>query len=271
MRNTAHIVLTFLLLTTSLFAQKVEVAFNFKNITPVKTKEFLFTFGAHPNATDGLDTALGEVEIPNIPLPGGIYYVWTVAPSPNDLWFSPKEYRGLHSTPTKVIYNVNVSWSGGKLEVTWPSTLPSSIDSMWITDGYSDFPQNFVSAKVLPGAKFETDNPSLIKFTVIAWFKAVEVGVKETPLQAMRVYPHPVVDWVTVGVPEGAKQLVVTDIVGRELRILSVDSQLSNSPMTDEQGFVSTRVDLSNLSPGMYSIKAVGETGCLATFPIVHE
>lgn len=271
MRSTAYIFLVSLLLTTGLFAQKVEVAFNFKNITPVKTKEFLFTFGAHPNATDGLDTALGEVEIPNIPLPGGIYYVWTVAPSPNDLWFSPKEYRGLQATPTKAVYNVNVSWSGGKLEVTWPSTLPSAIDSMWITDGYSDFPQNFVSAKVLPGAKFETDNPSLIKFTVIAWYKPVEVGVKETPPQTMHVYPHPVVDWVTVGVPVGTKQLVVTDIVGRELRVLTVDPQLSNSPMTDKLGFVDTQVDLSSLSPGLYSLKAVGKTGCLATFPIVHE
>lgn len=253
-------------------AQKIEIPFSFKNITPVKTKEFVFTIGAHPLATDGLDTAIGEVEIPNIPLPGGIYNVWTIAPGTDNIWLSPREYRGLKSTPTKSTYNVNVSWSGGKLEVTWPATLPEGIDSVWITDGYSDFPDNFLSVKVVPGAKLITENPSITKFTVIAWYKPTAMAVAEARNTArLSAYPNPASSTVNVIVPEGTTKLLVTDVTGRELWVFTPENTNTFGDISLNNTFVNEQlVDLRDLDPGLFFITAICKSGVVHT-PLIHE
>ncbi len=240
---------------------------NIKNSTPVGSKTFTFVFGAHTGGSDSVDAELGEVEIPSIPLPGNIFYVWTVAPTQEPIWLSPKEVRKLQlGLQHREDYALEVNWTGGDLEFTWPSPLPRGIDSIWITDGYSDFPNNFLAAKVEPGASLKTSNTALERFTVIFWFNGivldvedpnsedlVERGFGRCACKPINMYPNPAYSYGRVtGISENDQRITVTDLHGRKVLELPTN----------------TLVDLQALPQGMYVLHATDAHGnvCSTTF-----
>lgn len=260
-----------LCLATELHAQKIELPLTIKNITPVKTGEFLFTVGAHPQGTNGLDTAIGEREIPSIPLPGDIYYVWTIAPYEEEIWLSPREYRKLlPDSAFMESYDLRINWSGGKVEITWPGKLHEGIDSAWITDGYSDFPDNFLSAKVTPGGKFLTDNPSITRLKVLVWYNSKVLSVDDdrgmeergngiAHIPHIGIAPHPAVGMTKITCTSNISQIVVTDASGRELIQFQAQNQTE------------CLVNLSDLCSGLYTLCVVEQGGNTNCIPFIHE
>lgn len=254
-----------------MMAQKLEFRFNAKNITPISTREFGFTVGAHPNGSNGLDTAIGEVEIPSIPLPGDVYYVWTVAPISEPLWLSPREYRRLSFTSaTREDYDVRVNWTGGKLQFTWQSPLPKGIDSIWITDGYSDFPNHFVGTKVSAGGMFETDNPSLSKFKVLVWYngtvlsvnaprEVAEGGLGNVQAKPVHVYPHPANSRAQIVATQPIDELRIFDILGVEVTTVT------------NVGNTHVDVDLEGVAPGILTLVMRYSNGSTVTQSLVHD
>lgn len=216
------------------------------------TKTFVFTFAADRTATDTIDKHLGEFEIPPIPPPGDIFYVWTIAPMDEVVWISPMDVREYKiGEPSIVEYDVQVNWSGGRLEFSWGSTpLPPQIDSMYLVDGYTEFPDNILKVKVGPGAKLETNNPAFELFKVLVWFNGTTTSVQEaSPLAQAGLYPNPVSSDVTItGLPETPVEVQIISSQGHVLQRCTVSEPSCTLPV-------------SNLAPGMYGARIVDPNG----------
>lgn len=142
------------------FAQTVEFPISFINVSPAGNKGQMFTFAAHPLATAEVDTALGEREIPSIPPPAGVFIVYTIPPSTEYLWLSPKDIRQMKpGIRFREDYDVNILWTGGTLDITWDYPMPELIDSAYLVDAFTDFPNNFVKVKIGP----ERHTPRIIQ------------------------------------------------------------------------------------------------------------
>lgn len=140
----------------------------------------------------GVDSALSEIEIPTLPLPSGIFYVWSIPPTPEEIWLSPRDLRYLTpGTTYREEYNMQVNWDGGTLKWTWLTPLPELIDSAWIVDGYTTFPDNVAKAKLVPNASLDVANPSITLYKLIVWYNTTTLPVHEEPMRSVSVYPLP--------------------------------------------------------------------------------
>jgi len=252
----------FLAAATS-FAQQIPYTITYELRTGDETKRFSFTYAAHTEGTDDVDTALGEVEIPNIPLPGDIFYVWTVAPLTEPIWLSPLDVRKYEiGAATRVDFDTRVNWSGGTLELFWTKPLPAEIDSIWITDGFSDFPDNFVSQKVVPGERLTTTNPAITRFKVLIWYNGIATSVAhEADLRAndLSVYPNPAEHELHVGrFMEGAKEIRIVNMFGQLVSSLTVNAD-------------PVHFDISNLAVGQYIIMVTLGDGTVSSHPFIKR
>ena len=267
----------FVLPMAVVLAQKPEIQIEFKNTTPNGTKTFAFTVGAHPQATDLLDTLVGEREIPSLPLPGNIFYVWAVAPTNEVMWFSPKEYRKLLlGQKHLVVYDITVAWTGGSLSISQTGQMPELVDSAWIVDGYSDFPNNFLSVKLQPGAVLETPNPSVKNFNIMVWYNATSSTVSSSgnartrqECPALSLYPNPAHDILTVATRSAENtQFELFNIRG-EMQ----PKPLTSSYVTNSAGTVEgvTTIRLEALPPGVYLLNVTGDGNTQCIVPFVKE
>lgn len=215
------------LLPSVLLAQTVEFPVTFKNVTPVQTRTFPFTIAAHPQASDTIDPQFGEVEIPNLGFPGDVFYVWSLPPLDEVLWFSPKDIRELRAGQQfREDYRIEVNWTGGSLEVAVMSPLPSTyIDSVVIVDDYTDYPDNILRYKVGVDEPIKTTNVAIRKFRVIVFYNALAVSVAEEHMSPLTVYPNPTTDQITLIGLEGASELRIASGTGEVIRTLPVDGE----------------------------------------------
>ena len=225
------------------------------------TKTFIFTFAADRTASDSIDTHLGEFEIPSLPLPGDIFYVWTVAPTDEVIWISPMDVREYVIGESSLVeYDVHVNWSGGRLEFAFGTNpLPAQIDSMYMVDGYSEFPDNILSVKVEPGSTFETDNPAFEQFKLLVWFNGTTTSVEESPVFSdVALYPNPVSTTVTID-----------DLPGTpvEIQIVTGQGQLLD---TFSSSASSCSIPVEALAPGMYAVRIVDAKGA-RVLPFIRQ
>ncbi len=221
-------------------AQMVEFAMSFKNTSPTENRTYNFTFAAHPRGTNDLDKDLGETEIPSLPPPAGVYIVYTVPPAPEYIWLSPKDVRKLRSdSAVRHDYDVNITWTGGTLAITWNTPLPPLIDSAYLVDVLTDFPDNIIKVKIEPGASYTTTNPAITRLKVLVWYKANPTSVEETPNPNISIAPNPVQDKLELrGVPEGST-VNITDLCGAAYGSFVNDVRSVNTSM---------------LIPGVYAV-----------------
>ncbi len=262
-------------------AQKPELQVEVRNVTPVGTKTFPFLVGAHPDGSDSVDTEIGETEIPSIPLPGNIFYVWSVAPTTETYWLSPKEYRKLRvGEQHREDYDVRVNWSGGSLEIRWPGPLPPEMDSVWVTDGYSDFPDNFVAVKVQEGSMFQTVNPAFTRFKIIVWYNAKTISVndnnavnethREANYSSITIVPHPIHENGEIrGLPHDVSSLILYDIHGNA--VMTVPGLENAKDMVQLGESMILNFSMAGLSSGMYSLIVTDTQGRVFRYPILHQ
>ena len=254
--------ISLMIMPPSTFGQRVRYDLTFERRTS-ETDRFLFTFAADPYATDDLDTSMGEKEIPDIPLPGDIFYVWTIAPISTAIWLSPIEIRPYPiGRDTMISYDTRVNWTGGTLEVFWTKPLPSQIDSIWITDGYSDFPDNFVKAKVETGTRLSTTNPAIDRFKVLIWYNGTTTSVDEernSELATVKLYPNPTTDVLMI-------DNLSADAV--ELKIVNTFGQVID---TFNVGGTTQSVDLSDYAQGQYLLVVTSSNGFTSMHPFIRR
>ena len=180
-------------------AQEVGFTLTVTNVLPSGRPSGTFTFGAHPNATNGLDIALGEREIPSLPPPAGVFIIYTVPPTPDVLWLSPKDIRKMSpDSQVRHEYDMNVTWNGGRLNVTSGMRLPRGIDSAYLVDAITDFPNNFIKARIDSGEVFTTDNPAITRMKVLVWYAPTATSVDNEVVERVAIAPNPTSDVVYV-------------------------------------------------------------------------
>lgn len=224
-------------------AQTVELPLTFVNTLPTGTSTYGFTVAANPNATTGVDSMLNEQEIPSLPPPAGVFIVYSVPPTPDYIWLSPRDVRPFQTEgPRYTSYDLGVTWTGGKLDVTW-GQLSTEIDSAYITDVITDFPNNFIKQRIEPGASFSTTNSAITKLKVLVWYKqnVATVNEQERRETVWTVYPQPAVDQVTLGNVRVGSLVTVIDLTGR---VRYTERTTSETPV----------IDIRLLEPGAYVI-----------------
>ncbi len=225
------------------------------------TKTFVYTFGADRAATDSLDRELGEMEIPTLRPPGDIFYVWTVPPTEELIWLSPLDLREyIVDAPSILEYRVQVNWFGGTLTFSYGSTpLPAQIDSMYIVDGYTEFPNNVLKMKVVPGASMQTNNPAFEEFKVLIWCNGTTTSVTEERYeQPLSLYPNPTSDAIMI---RG------DNVVGSEVQIVA-----STGEVVDRRTILESEpvIPVSHLAPGWYGARVQSSEGVII-LPFVRQ
>lgn len=246
-----RIIIALLLTICSASASSQEVAFTMTitNITPVTRSSGTFTFGAHPNATNGLDAALGEREIPSLPPPAGVYIIYTVPPIPDRIWLSPKDLRTLSSdSSVRHDYDLHVTWTGGRLELSMNQRLPRGIDSAYIVDAITDFPDNFIKARVDSGMVYATDNRAITRLKLIVWYRQTTSSVNESLNSTVVIAPNPTTDVLSVTGCEPGSSVDILTVVGHSIRSHTTDSE-------------SIRLQVHDLPIGAYVVRVINPRG----------
>ncbi len=220
----------------------VEVPFTFRNVLPTKTSAFGFTAAANIYGTVDIDTILKEQEIPSLPPPAGVFIVYSVPPTPDYKWISPIDIRPLTEGKQYVeIYEIGVTWNGGTLEIERGQGYRNGyVDSVYITDVITDFPDNFIKKKMDVGTVFTTSNSAITKLRIRVWYDARVVSTPpDFTTDSPRLFPQPAESILWVKGAKNGSSIRILDVTGRTRQI--VDN------LADVES-----IDLSSLDAGMY-------------------
>ena len=246
-----------MLCACSAVAQRVEIPIAVTNTIADQSKSQIITVAAHPKATDDLDTALGEKEIPSLPPPAGVFIVYSIPPSPEYMWLSPLDIRKLEVGKQHLVeYMIGMTWNAGKIDITW-GPISNLIDSAYIVDVVSDFPNNFIKVKLEPGKSYSTINTAITKLKVLVWYNATSLSVLEAN-PSLNVFPTPCDDELVIeGAGIGA-QFDVADVAGSVILSGAVDQQRQ-------------RISTAHLSAGLYTLRVREQDGSLTTKKLLRR
>ncbi len=247
------------LAVTSVTAQEVAIPLTFKNVLPTQTATFGFTVAAHPKATSDIDTALGEQEIPSLPPPAGVFIVYSVPPTADYKWISPRDVRFLEEgKPSLVVYDLGITWNGGRLDIEWGSLHPS-IDSAYITDVITEFPDNFIKQKLEPGKSYSTSNSAITKLKVLVWYNGLVTSVPDQrPVGSVFPYPQPSDGLLRLRGVLNESRVEIIDATGQVRKTINAVSEDSV-------------IDLTELEVGVYATRVVAPSGIVRTSMIVRR
>lgn len=246
--------------TITMMGQTIQIPLLFSNVLPSELSTYSFTVGANPTATIGVDSALKEMEIPTLPPPAGVFIVYSVPPTPDFIWLSPRDIRPLVVGEKQLVtYDIGITWTGGRLEIGW-GALPRFVDSAYIVDVITEFPNNFIKQKLEPGVVFTTSNSAITKLKVLVWYDATNLSSTKLDLtkEEASVYPNPTAGAVHLKGAESGSYATVMDMTGRIRHTAIIAS--SND-----------RVDLTNLEPGVYAVRMMQQSGAIVTTMVVRR
>lgn len=219
----------------------IVIPMEFRHITPISDITHSFTVGGHSQATDSVDSDLGEVEIPPFPPPGGTFYVWSELPLTEHTWLDKLDLRPIPVQDTvTVYYRLGVNYLDGQLEVS-VHQLPKGVDSAWIIDAYSDFPDFIVGGRIEKNFKLTVNNPTIRKFIVMVWYNTKSTSVS---------YPNVVRSVVAFPNPASSSVLIKSDRQMCEINL--VDSYGRSNPYLADD--IQSTIDVRQLAPGSYSL-----------------
>ncbi len=243
---------------SSLIAQSTRIPLSFQNRIPSGVQTKVQTLGIHDSATIGYDESLGEIEIPPFPLPGGIFYVWTVVETPEVIWLSPLDLRPQRpGTRWLDTFDIRVAWSGGTLDVSWPSTKPETIDSAYLIDAFSDFPRNVVKAKLWSNDVFSTANPAIDRFRLLVWWNTTNTSVNADRRTSTNVEIFPLPSSSSLTIRANAASYMLSDLVGRVL--------LQGALQDGE-----TTLNVDHLVPGTYLVRLISPSSIVGRTIVIE-
>lgn len=252
-----HYIAVFVLCACSALAQRVEIPIAVTNTVADQSKSYTITVAAHPKGTADLDTLLGEKEIPSLPPPAGVFIVYSIPPSAEYMWLSPIDIRKLEIGKQHLVeYTIGMTWNAGKIDVTW-GPIPNLIDSAYIVDVVSDFPNNFIKVKLEPGKSYSTINTAITKLKVLVWYNATSLSVLEHNPH-LTVFPIPFDDVLVI---EGAG-------IGAQFDVADVAGSVIFSGVVDQ---VHQRVSTSHLSAGLYTLRVRELDGSVTTKKLLRR
>ena len=243
--------------TISALAQNGEFRLGAINTTPIGTNESYMTLGVASNATLGLDTALGEVEIPGPP-PSGVF-MWSEVQLPTErIALNPKDLRPLRNERYIDTVELRVQWSGGSLGFVSPGVKPAIIDSAYIVDAVLDFPNNVFKKKLWSGDNTTTNNPGIGRFRLLIWYNGTASSITESPETQVVLGPVPFNDVLRVQ-GQGAMQ---------HLRLIDMQGQIVVSDVIDNGSAV---ISTAHLPAGPYIVELTDANGARQRRMVVRQ
>jgi len=248
----------------TLYAQRVTLPLRITHTNPLSTREFAFTLGFDRIATYGVDTVLKERDIPTLPLPGSVFYVYTIIDTGEVLWMSPLDLRRLRTTSVYVdTFDMRVQWNGGDGDTLRFALqlvdLPRGIDSVWIHDRSSTWPNTNFRQKLTGNQNVIVTNPALEQFTVRVWVNGVLLSTPDDAPLPLSIRPHPIIDQLRItDLPPESRTVTIADISGRILGVFSADD-------------VTAGVDVSGLPEGPLNVSVVDANGKYRRFVVLRQ
>jgi hypothetical protein len=214
-------------------------------------------FGVAPDATDGMDSVYNEYEIPDIPLPAGIFYavMLTYSPTENkDIWsyrsiVGPSKDKDslkfMREFRFKVFYG-----NGTYVRMSWQK-LPKYLDSAIISDPYGAW------FKVNMADKDSATNSEILvdQFNIYAYYNIDPNSVQVVQVKNSRIYPNPAKDFLIINSDDDIKSIEICNILDFKL-LLHIN--YDNSPL-----------NISNLENGTYFLKLINSEGKISVKKLV--
>jgi len=208
-------------------------------------------FGVAPDATDGMDSVYNEYEIPDIPLPAGIFYavMLTYSPTENkDIWsyrsiVGPSKDKDslkfMREFRFKVFYG-----NGTYVRMSWQK-LPKYLDSAIISDPYGAW------FKVNMADKDSATNSEILvdQFNIYAYYNIDPNSVQVVQAKSSIIYPNPAKDELNLVISSINSGQLIVKIYDQTGAL--VDEVINKSIKNEERITLNT----SNYRSGLYIVQ----------------
>ncbi len=219
-----------------------------------QTREGL-VFGVDSSATDSIDAALGEKEVPSIPLPEGVFwgYLEWKDLRQNGLVWSEKQFRPIPDSPLfSYSYKLKFAFGEGtKVKVKW-DMAKDDIDSAFVTDitGGLGFKVNMIDK-----SEIEISNIAVRELLFNIWYSKGGTGVSEKNQSGAVIFPNPFENQINIVNIELYDEIVLCNALGTEARLKGGNST----------------IDVSMLPRGLYIAKLMKGGSTVATQKLIKK
>lgn len=238
----------------SLFANamdSVSVNLSFQDDNGLSSHDLLV--GVHKDATNTIDTILGERTLPESPPPNDMYSILFIIDSADNMtrYQSYVDFKEIANDDTFVryyrfkLFNLITSYT-----ISW-SAIGDYIDSAFVRDIANG---SLVNVDMKSKQNVWIENYGMDQFNVIIYYNKNTVSVNEklsnNVKEVIEIYPNPIVDELHFLVESGFSRYQITNSLGFGL----------------SEGIVETgrnRIDMSNYPAGLYFLSVIDEQGKL--------
>lgn len=201
--------------------------------------------GVHPDATNGIDTELGEYEIVNHP-PSGLHAYMFIPVSDTEIVISYTDIRpNGDENKFYVEYMFDVQWgTTDELFLYWAQLPTDKIDSAYLTDPVTG---EFFKINMMDQMTVSTTNRGLERFKVKIWYSKGPVSVKEIELKRdFTTFPNPAENILNHSAGSVFDKVELLNLLGVNVRTISNPGD---------------SLDLSGLPSGVYFARFTDKNG----------
>jgi hypothetical protein len=227
----------------------VSVNLSFQDDNGLSSHDLLI--GVHKDATNIIDTALGERMLPEFPPPNDLYAILFIIDSTDNMsrYQSYVDFREIANEDVFVrnyrfkLFNLITSYT-----MSW-SKIGDYIDSAFIRDIANGA---LVNVDMKSKQSYWVENFGMDQFNVVVYYNKNAVSVNEklssNVKEVIEIYPNPVAEEMRFEVDAGFSDYTITNSLGCGLLKGKVTAEVC-------------RIDLSGYPAGMYFLSVVNEQG----------
>ncbi len=226
----------------------LSIKLSFQDDNGVSSTDLLV--GIHKDATNLIDTALGERMLPEMPPPGDIYVILFITDSTDmSRYQSYVDFRPIPENDQFIgnykfkVYNLQTSYT-----IKW-TNIGNYIDSAYVRDIVNG---SIVNVDMKAQESFYVENWGMDQFNVVVYYNKNFVDVNENNnnnvKEKIALYPNPVKDELNFVCNDNQTDFRIINSLGIEVTTGKVDTQLNS-------------VDLTNYSAGLYFLSVEDNMG----------
>jgi hypothetical protein len=242
----AFVALLFLISPKVIFAE-INVTFHLKIISAGINFDSLF-YGINDKATERIDTALGEYELPPFAPPSGLYAVMIIRDSlpGDDGWIDHWSYKS-YLPPAgndSVMFLFQIFNQQSDMEIQWPD-FPPEVKKAFLRDVYT---QESINLDMLSTNSIFIENTFFKKFYIVIFYDTLSSAIEdETTVDGWAIEPNPAEDYIVLRFNSNFNYSIVN----------CLGEQVLNGIV----GSSEKKIDISNLAPGVYFILSTSANG----------
>jgi Secretion system C-terminal sorting domain len=206
-------------------------------------------FGWNEIATVGVDKHLGEITIPIMDLPGGLFYAYFIIADPDPgvgTNGSYRDYRPFNEETGKIEFEIRTASRDLNENITfsWPQLQNAGLDSAFFED--IDPEINIFSFDMLASQQAVIENPDIKRFMIRLHFKITNVAENQgDTAPALQVFPNPTTDYLQIKTEKEVRKIEIFNNVGNKIEVKSVNDY----------------IDVTELPTGIYFLQVFYHNG----------